>query len=52
MFMQEFILELAAGDFRVSYFNKKKSEKREPDEYAKTAPKINSGATDGEILSG
>ena len=52
MFMQEFILDLAAGDFRVAYFNKQKSDKREPDEYAKTAPKINSGATDGGILFG
>ena len=51
MFMEEFILEPATGDFRVIN-SKKKPEKKESDEYAKTAPKINSGATDGGILSG
>ena len=52
IFMQEFTLELAAGDFRVAYFNKKKLEKRESDEYARTAPKINSRATDGGYFPG
>ena len=49
--MQECILELAVGDFRVINFNKEVREK-DSDEYAKAAPKINSGAADGGILSG
>ena len=51
MFMQEFILEPATDNFRVIH-SKNKSEKKESDEYAKSAPKINSGATDGGILFG
>ena len=50
-YMQEFILELAPGDFRIVNFNEEVGEK-ESDEYAKTTPNINSGATDGGILSG
>ena len=51
LFMQEFILGLIAGAFRVVDFKREVGEK-ESDEYAKTAPKINSGATYGGILSG
>ena len=43
-------MELAAGDFRVVASNKE-VEKKESDEFTKTAPKKNSGATDGGILS-
>ena len=49
--MHEFTLELAAGNFRVVASDKEVEEK-ESDEYGKTAPKINSGATDGGILFG
>ena len=46
-------IHLGASSRRLpSHQLQKKSEKKESDEYAKIAPKINSGATDGGILSG
>ena len=49
--MQVFILELAAGDFRIINSNEEVGE-RESDEHARAAPKINSGATDGGYFLG
>ena len=49
--MQEFILELAAGDFRVADFNEEVGEKG-VGRGCQTAPMKNSGATDGGYFPG